>query len=124
MTLKGLGMQAMALSLQEKPLEDIAVSRQPEKASEKPADALLQKITERMRKLDPREAKKAAKEEETKAKEEEKKAAKGEAAPAKPAMAMMGFWKPEESDGASEADRSPAQSCRPAPRATRGRSRQ
>ena len=95
LTLKGLGMQAMALSLQEKPLEDIAVSRQPEKASEKPADALLQKITERMRKLDPREAKKAAKEEETKAKEEEKKAAKGEAAPAKPAMAMMGFWKPK-----------------------------
>ena len=42
-----------------------------------------------------RMAKKAAKEEETKAKEEEKKAAKGEAAPAKPAMAMMGFWKPK-----------------------------
>lgn len=102
LTLKGLSMQAMSLSLQEKPLEDIAVSRQPEKAPEKPADALLQKITERVRKLDPREAKKAAKEEAKKAKEEEKKEKEKEkkeeekgADKSKPVLPMMGFWKPK-----------------------------
>ena len=118
LTLKGLSMQAMSLSLQEKPLENIAVSRQPEKAPEKPADALLQKITERVRKLDPREAKKAAKEEEKKAKEEEKKAKEeekkaakktreeetGAGKAAKPALPMMGFWKPKKAKEPKESE--------------------